>query len=86
LKHVYAQVIDDTRGITVAAASSLDAQVRNELDGKPKTEVARLVGALIASRVVDEGISEVVFDRAGYKYHGRVKALANAAREGGLAF
>jgi large subunit ribosomal protein L18 len=86
LKHVYAQVIDDTRGITVAAASSLDAQVRNELDGKPKTEVARLVGTLIASRVVDEGISEVVFDRAGYKYHGRVKALANAAREGGLAF
>ena len=85
LNHVYAQVIDDTRGTTVAAASSLEA-VRSQRDGKPKREVARLVGALVAGRAVQKGISSVVFDRGGHKYHGRVKALADAAREGGLVF
>jgi len=86
LNHVYAQVIDDTKGMTVAAASSIEVQVRDQVDGMHKTGVSRLVGSLIARRVLDSGVTEVVFDRAGYKYHGRVKALADAAREGGLVF
>ena len=86
LKHVYAQVIDDTQSVTLAAASSLEEQVRSQRDGKPKTDVSKLVGGLIAQRAVSKGVKAVVFDRGGYKYHGRVKALADAAREGGLAF
>ena len=86
LKHVYAQVIDDSQSGTLAAASSLEEQVRSQRDGKPKTDVSRLVGGLIAQRAVSKGVKAVVFDRGGYKYHGRVKALADAAREGGLAF
>ena len=86
LKHIYAQIIDDTRGITLAAASTLDPELRGQLDGLTKTEKARLVGRLIAQRALAKGIRKVVFDRGGYKYHGRVKALADAAREAGLEF
>jgi len=86
MNHIYAQVIDDTRGITLASASSLEGEVRGQRDGKPKTEVSKLVGALVARRAVEKGVGAVVFDRAGYKYHGRVKGLADAARKGGLLF
>ncbi len=84
LRHIYAQVIDDSSGVTVAAASSQDGEVRSERDGKPKAEVSKLVGTLVAQRALARGVSKVVFDRGGYKYHGRAKALADAAREGGL--
>ena len=86
LNHVYVQVIDDDAGVTVAAASSLEADVRKQRNGKPKAEGARLVGELVASRAKEKGIASVVFDRGGYKYHGRVKAVAEAARLGGLKF
>ncbi len=86
LNHVYAQVIDDSRGVTLAAASTLDGELRGQRDGKAKSETSKGVGQLIARRAKDRGVSEVVFDRGGYKYHGRVKALAEAAREGGLVF
>ena len=86
LKHIYAQVIDDTRGATLASASSLEAEVRDQRDGKAKSEVSRLVGALVARRATETGIKQVVVDRGGFKYQGRVKALAEAAREGGLSF
>jgi len=84
LQHIYAQVIDDTRGATIAAASTLDAPLRGETGSK--LERARAVGLAIAERTRTAGISTVVFDRGGYLYHGRVKALAEAAREGGLEF
>jgi len=86
LNHVYAQVIDDSRGHTLVSASTLDPETRNEVDGKAKTGKAELVGAMIAKRALSKGINEVAFDRGGYKYHGRVKALAEAARQGGLKF
>ena len=86
IRHMYAQVIDDTEGVTLAAASSLDSEVRARKNGGTKADVAGVVGSLIAERAVDQGISTVVFDRAGYKYHGRVKAVADAARKGGLSF
>lgn len=86
LNHVYVQVIDDTKGVTLAAASSLDKQVSEQKDGKRKAEVSRLVGALVAERAKSKGVTQVVFDRGGYRYQGRVKALADAAREGGLVF
>lgn len=86
LNHVYAQLIDDIRGHTIASASSLDPEVEAESEGKTKTHMARLVGSLVANRAKVEGVSQVVFDRGGYKYHGRVKALAEAAREAGLEF
>src|SRR5919202_2681718 len=86
LKHMYAQVIDDTRGHTLAAASALDPQVRGELAGLPKVEEAARVGRLVAERAKAAGVEAVVFDRAGYLYHGRVRRLADAAREGGLIF
>src|SRR5919202_1249601 len=86
LKHMYAQVIDDTRGHTVAAASTLDPALRGELANLPKSEEAVRVGKLIAERAKAAGVSKVVFDRAGYLYHGRVQKLADAAREGGLSF
>lgn len=86
LNHIYAQVIDDTRGHTLAAASTLDAEIKGELDGKVKTARAELVGTLIAQRSLTGGINQVVFDRGGYKYQGRVKALAEAARKAGLEF
>ncbi len=87
LNHIYVQVIDDTRGHTLVAASSLDPDVISQVNGgRPKSEVAALVGSLIAERAVGKGIKSVVFDRGGFKYHGRAKALADAARKGGLIF
>jgi|SRR5215217_3407659 large subunit ribosomal protein L18 len=85
-KQIYAQVIDDAQGHTVAAASSLDKDLREKLKTGADVEAAKEVGRLVAERAVQAGIKEVVFDRSGYLYHGRVKALADAAREGGLSF
>ena len=89
-KNIYAQIIDDERGVTLAAASSLES---GEGDSKDKTKVkgsdkdaAAKVGALVAQRAIEKGVKDVVFDRGGYIYHGRVKALADAAREAGLNF
>ncbi len=84
LNHIYAQVIDDAKGHTLTSASTLDAEIESQ--GKAKTARAELVGSLVAKRAIDKGIHEVVFDRGGYKYHGRVKALAEAARQAGLKF
>jgi len=86
LNHIYAQVIDDTLGHTLASASTLDVEIRAQADGKTKVAQAELVGALIASQALTRGINRVVFDRGGHKYHGRVKALAEAARKAGLEF
>ncbi len=86
LNHIYVQLIDDEQGNTVASASALDESVSDKAGGKTKREVARLVGSLIASRAQEKGIKAVVFDRGGYRYFGRVQALAEAAREGGLVF
>jgi large subunit ribosomal protein L18 len=83
-QHVYAQLIDDVQGVTLAAASSLDSEVKAGSDGRTKTLTSRAVGELVAKRAAEKGIKAVVFDRGGNKYHGRVKALAEAAREGGL--
>ena len=85
-KHIYAQVIDDAEGRTVVAASSLDKDLREGLKTGADVDAAAKVGALIAERAKAAGVGEVVFDRSGYRYHGRVKALADAAREGGLRF
>jgi large subunit ribosomal protein L18 len=85
-KHIYAQVIDDAAGRTLAAASSLDASLRTELRTGADKEAASKVGRLVAERALAAGVTAVVFDRGSYIYHGRVKALAEAAREGGLAF
>ncbi len=81
-KNIYAQVIDDARGVTLAHASTLEEKGQKGAD----KEAAARVGALIAQRAIDKGVTEVVFDRGGYLYHGRVKALADAAREAGLSF
>lgn len=85
-RHIYAQVIDDTKGITLAAASTLDKSLREALKTGANKDAAVKVGSLIAERAKAAGVSAVVFDRGGYKYHGRIKALADAAREGGLSF
>ncbi|MCG8361646.1 MAG: 50S ribosomal protein L18 [Kiloniellales bacterium] len=85
-KHIYAQVIDDRQGLTLAAASTLDKDLRTEIKGGGDTEAAAKVGKLVAERAVKAGVSKVVFDRGAYLFHGRVKALAEAAREGGLDF
>ena len=85
-KHIYAQVIDDSRGVTLAAASSLDKDLRAQLKTGGDREAAAAVGRLLAERAKAAGLSKVVFDRGGYLYHGRVQALAEAAREAGLAF
>jgi len=85
-QHIYAQVIDDSQGRTVAAASSLDRNLREALKTGADKAAAAAVGKLVAERALAAGITEVVFDRGAYLYHGRVKALAEAAREGGLAF
>jgi len=85
-KHIYAQVIDDAAGRTMAAASSLDKAVREALHTGADKAAAAAVGKLVAERAIAAGIKDVVFDRGAYLYHGRVKALADAAREGGLAF
>jgi large subunit ribosomal protein L18 len=88
LNHIYAQVIDDINGVTVAAASTVDSELKAaaSLSDKSRTERAALVGKTVAERALDAGIKEVVFDRGGYKYHGRIKALAEASREAGLKF
>jgi large subunit ribosomal protein L18 len=85
-KHIYAQVIDDAHGLTVASASSLEKDMRGSLKTGANIEAAKAVGKRLAERAAAKGIKEVVFDRGGYLYHGRVKALADAAREGGLSF
>jgi large subunit ribosomal protein L18 len=85
-RHIYAQVIDDARGRTLAAASTLDVGLRGDLRTGADSEAARRVGLLLAERAKSAGVEKVVFDRGGYKYHGRIKALADAAREGGLTF
>ena len=86
LNHIYAQVIDDAQGNTLVTASTLDAEIKSDSKGKKKTGRAEQVGLLLAKRAVDKGISQVAFDRGGFKYQGRVKALADAARKGGLKF
>lgn len=86
LNHIYAQIIDDTKGHTLVAASTLDKELRQLPGHKGNKEFAKKVGELIAERALKLGITKVVFDRAGYKYHGCVKALADAARQKGLQF
>ena len=86
LNHIYAQVIDDGAGHTLVSASTVDSALAGDLEGKTKREQASAVGKAVAQKAVDAGISEVVFDRGGFIYHGRVKALAEGAREGGLKF
>jgi large subunit ribosomal protein L18 len=86
LNNIYAQVINDAEGSTLVTASSLDAEIKAQLDGKKKTEVSQLVGALVAKRAKEKGITQVAFDRGGNRYHGRVKALGEAARKEGLQF
>jgi large subunit ribosomal protein L18 len=85
-KHIYVQVIDDTTGCTLASASTQSPELRSELAGKKKVEEAELVGQLIAKKCIEKEIKDVVFDRNGFIYHGRVKAVADAARNGGLNF
>ncbi len=86
LTGIYAQVIDDEAGRTLVSASSIDGELRAEMQGLTKTEQARIVGKRLAERAIAQGITRVVFDRGGFRYMGRVKALADAAREGGLEF
>lgn len=85
-QHIYAQVVDDANGATLAAASTQSPELREELGGKKKSERAALVGKLIARKCLEKSIEKVVFDRNGFIYHGRVKALADGAREAGLNF
>lgn len=84
LKHIYAQVIDDLSGRTLASASSRDAEIPGKAGGN--VDAAKAIGKAVAERAIKAGVSAVVFDRNGYRYHGRIKALADAAREGGLKF
>ena len=86
LNHIYAQVINDEQKHTLVTASTLDKEIKDSQDSQPKSAKAGLVGTLVAKRALDNGIKEVVFDRGGYQYHGRVKALAEAARQAGLKF
>ena len=86
LNHIRAQLIDDSVGQTLVSMSTLDSQVRSRINGMGKSKKAELVGTLLAEKALNEGIKQVVFDRGGYKYHGRVKALAEAARKAGLEF
>jgi large subunit ribosomal protein L18 len=86
LSEIYAQVVDDQQGHTLVSASSVDQELRADMKGKNKTEQAKLVGQAVAKRAKSKGIEAVVFDRGGFRYTGRVKALADGAREGGLQF
>ncbi len=86
LKYIYVQIVDDSRGSTLVAASSLEPELRKSAGKLPKTQWSKVVGGAIAQRALEKGITKVVFDRGGYQYHGRVKQLAEAAREGGLVF
>ena len=83
-KHIYAQLIDDVNGVTLASASTLDKEIN--LDSSNNVDAAVKIGELVAKRAVEKGVSTVIFDRGGYLYHGRIKALADAARENGLEF
>jgi len=85
-KHIYAQIIDDTKGRTLVTASTVEKPLRENLKKTWNIEAAKEVGKLVAERATEKGITEIVFDRGGYKYHGRIKALADAARESGLKF
>ncbi len=84
--HIYAQVIDDVAGHTLASASTVDKELKGKLEITSNTDAAKVVGELVARRALNKGVSEVVFDRGGYIYHGKIKALADAARETGLVF
>lgn len=86
LNHIYVQLIDDVKGVTLASASTMEKGVREEIAGKTKTEAAKLVGVKVGERAKEKGIEAVVFDRGGYLYTGRVKAVADGAREAGLKF
>jgi large subunit ribosomal protein L18 len=86
LLHIYAQVIDDEQGHTLVSASTLDPELREQFEGLTKSQQATRVGQLVAKRALAQGLTKVVFDRGGYPYHGRVQALADGAREGGLEF
>ena len=86
LNNIYAQVIDDADGVTITSASSLEDQVKSKSGDLNKVESSKLVGHLVAQRAKEQGVKTVIFDRGGYKYHGRVKAVADAAREEGLKF
>ena len=86
LSNIYVQLIDDSKGATIASASSLEASVKDAKQHKGNVKTAKEVGALIAKKAIEKGVKKVVFDRSGYLYHGRVKALADAAREAGLEF
>ncbi|MBI5182375.1 MAG: 50S ribosomal protein L18 [Nitrospirae bacterium] len=86
LKHIYAQIIDDDKGITLASASTIDAKLKGKMKGSGNIAAAKIVGSEIAERAISKDIKKVVFDRGGYIYHGRIKALAEAAREKGLLF
>ena len=85
-KHIYAQVIDDDKGQTLASASSIEKEMRGGMKTGANKDAAKAVGKLVAERALQKGVKEVVFDRGGYLFHGRIKALADAAREGGLKF
>ncbi len=85
-KHIYAQVIDDDRGVTLVQASTLSKELRGSLDSLSKKEAARKVGELVAKKALEKGIKKIVFDRNGFLYHGRIKELADAARQNGLEF
>jgi large subunit ribosomal protein L18 len=85
-QHIYAQIIDDLKGETVVSASSIEKETRANLKTGANKDAAKTVGKLIAERALGKGIKDVVFDRGGYRYHGRIKVLADAAREGGLNF
>jgi len=86
LMHIYGQLIDDTRGVTLLAVSSLTKDLREQLKGKKKTEQAMIVGEYLGKKALEKGITQVVFDRGGFLYHGRVKAFADGARKAGLKF
>jgi len=85
-EHIYAQIIDDAKGVTLAAAASNDKELREKLKTGATVDAAKQVGLALAARAKKNGVSKVVFDRSGYIYHGRIKALADAAREGGMEF
>ncbi len=85
-KHIYAQIIDDANGRTLASASSIDGEIKGSLEKGTNVAAAAVVGKLVAQRAIEAGVKDVVFDRGGYLYHGRIKALADAAREAGLNF
>lgn len=86
LENIFVQVIDDENGHTLVSASTIDKEIASQVEGKNKTEAAKLVGVAVANRAKQAGITTVVFDRGGYRYHGRIRALAEGAREGGLEF